>query len=556
MEFENEMYGGAVPINPNSKTSRFELVYNMIQSATKIECISYNSLKGFVFSVEGDPQFKSVTSQLFTTEKRNLNLGKIILKFTILKEGKSNDKLPVFKMDFKEVDEQSNEKSPKNKEINKETDKIKDFYIESFTQVDIFTRCFQIGTLSICPSVLTRTVIENAEANIFLDFFENKIDGSSDIEKKVVSYMKEQVKKYSLGIIAMEYADKFVLLNNFYKPIHEVFDNKEIIERIKDSPEKKFLTGVTKNIILLHRIALVLSNMLLLLFEFFYLHYDLHLNNVFVLDYNKSSSCDNFLDLLNPQNNTLSSCSRIIDFGRVYKIETNESDELNKKIRDDKSDNIPTDEIEKTLFSEYDEFIKLITENFNIETHFDEASNFIEKFLTFIFKKDAEQNNNNVRPQCYGIFLLGDLAEKVHSNGTYKLKLGKSANRDYIFFLIIKYFRTIYEKQKQKTQPPRTVKQPRDITYKYNILRAQGSFTNIFNEKKEDELLKKGDVEHSLPAILFNMGLDILEKKGVTSEKIKIQDTKLKIEPKMDELFLGNMNNVIKQLGGTIEFTI
>jgi hypothetical protein len=553
MEFENEMHGGAVPIKTNSKTSRFELVYNMIQSATKIECISYNSLKGFVFSVEGDPQFKSVTSQLFTTEKRNLNLGKIILKFTILKEGKSNDKLPVFKMDFKEVDEQSNEKSPENKEINKETDKIDDFYKESFTQVDIFTRCFQIGKLSICPSVLTRTVIENAEANIFLDFFESKIDDSADIEKKVISYMKEQVEKYSLGIIAMEYADKFVLLNDFYKPIYKGFENKEILERIKNSPEKKFLTGLQKNIILLHRVALVLSNMLLLLFEFFYLHYDLHLNNVFVLDYNKSSSCDNFLDLLNPQNNTLSSCSRIIDFGRVYKIKTNESDELNKKIRDDKSDNIPTDETEKTLFSEYDEFIKLITENFNIETHFDEASNFIENFLTFIFIKDAEINKG--RPQCFGIFFLGGLAEKPR-DGTYKLKLGKSANRDYIFFLIIKYFRTIYEKQKQKTQPPRTVKQPRDITYKYNILRAQGSFTNIFNEKKEDELLKKGDVEHSLPAILFNMGLDILEKKGVTSEKIKIQDTKLTIEPKMDELFLGNMNNVIKQLGGTIEFTI
>ena len=298
MEFENEMHGGAIPIGPLYGKSRFEFVCNMIQSATKIDCISYSSLKGFVFSIEGTPQFKSVTPQLFSNRKRILELGKIILKFTLLIKGETNKKLSPFEMEFKEVEDDD-----KKKVINKETDLEKDFKNESFTQLDIFTRSFQIGALSICPSILTRTVLENNEANIFLDFIESKLNDSAGIEKKVITYMKKQVETYSLGIIAMEYAEKFVLLNDFYKSYFGTdvsTKNDEIIKSVKDSPEEKFLTGVN-NIILYHRIALVLSNMLLLLFEFFYLHYDLHLNNVFVLNYEESPSCDNFLDLLNPR---------------------------------------------------------------------------------------------------------------------------------------------------------------------------------------------------------------------------------------------------------------
>ena len=214
---------------------------------------------------------------------------------------------------------------------------------------------------------------------------------------------------------------------------------------------------------------------------------------------------------------------------------------------------------EKHVFSKYDEFIELITKkssdsdkkdnfDFNKQDDFDKASTFIEGFLTFIFNKDSEINNNKGRPQCFGIFYLGGLAEKNKEG--YKLKLDKSANRDYIFFLIIKYFKTIHE----KIFSPRRSNEER---YKYFKDPKANDFKQIFAPVKEGELLNKGDTEHSLPAILLNIGLDILEKKGVTSEKIKIQDTKLIIsQSTVDKPFLENMNNVIKQLGGTIEFTI
>ena len=474
-------------------------------------------------------------------------------------------------MDFKEVEDDNKKKvdDDKKKVINKETDLEKDFENESFTQLDIFTRSFQIGALSICPSILTRTVLENNEANIFLDFIESKLNDSAGIEKKVISYMKKQVQTYSLGIIAMEYAEKFVLLNDFYRSfkVNDVSKkNNNIITSVKESLEKNFLTNVD-NIILYHRIALVLSNMLLLLFEFFYLHYDLHLNNVFVLDYEESPSCDNFLDLLNPRDNLLMSCSRMIDFGRVYKIKTTTTttttDATKQKesklfVSNEEGEIIVEKEEEKTLFSDYDKFIKLITEdsfdfnNENNKKNFDKASKFIEGFLTFIFKKDAELNNNNRRPQCFGIFYLGGLAEKI--NVEYKLKLGKSVNKNYIFFLIIKYFRTIYEKT--RSNPSRDGKEKKQF-YKYFKDTKANNFKQVFDEVKEDTILIRGDTEHSLPAILFNMGLDILEKKGVTSEKIEIENTKLTIsQPTVDMPFLENMNNVIEQLGGTIEFTI
>jgi len=565
MEFENEMYGGAKPINRSGSISRFELVCDMIQSSTSIECISYSSLKGFVFSIEGTPQFVSLTPQLFSNKKRNLKLGKIILKFTLLTEGDKNEKLPEFEMDFKEVEDAENNK--KNKII-KETDLKHEFVKESFTQLDIFTRSFQIGTLSICPSILASTVLENTEANIFLDFIESSLGNSDNgIEKKVISYMKEQVKKYSLGIIAMEYAEKFVLLNDFYRPYFGTdvsTKNKEIIESVKSFPEEKFLTDVN-NIILYHRIALVLSNMLLLLFEFFYLHYDLHLNNVFVLDYEESSSCDNFLDLLNPNVGRLilMSCSRMIDFGRVHKIKTKQLEETEeserKKLFVSNEEGEIIEKEEKDVFSKYDEFIELITKkssdsdkkdnfDFNKQDDFNKASTFIEGFLTFIFNKDSEINNNKGRPQCFGIFYLGGLAEKNKEG--YKLKLDKSANRDYIFFLIIKYFKTIHEKITSITRS-------NEERYKYFKGPKDNNFNQVFDTVKEKEILNKGDTEHSLPAILLNIGLDILEKKGVTSDKIEIQDTKLKIsELTVDKPFLENINNIIKQLGGTIEFTI
>jgi len=557
MEFENEMHGGAIPIGPLYGKSRFEFVCNMIQSATKIDCISYSSLKGFVFSIEGTPQFKSVTPQLFSNRKRNLKLGKIILKFTLLTKGDKNEKLYPFKMEFQEVEDDEKDKK---KEISKETDLEKDFKNESFTQLDIFTRSFQIGALSICPSILTRTVLENNEANIFLDFIESKLnDSDNNIEKNVINYIKEQVKNFSLGIIAMEYAEKFVLLNDFYKSYFEVGDisekNNKIIQSLASYPEKKFLIGV-KNIILYHRISLVLSNMLLLLFEFYYLHYDLHLNNVFVLNYEESPSCDNFLDLLNPRDNLLMSCSRMIDFGRVYKIKirtttpTTEESERKKLFVSNEEGGIENPN-EHAIFSNYDEFIKLITEDsfdFNNEDKFGKASTFIEGFLKFIFEKDSDLNNNKGRPQCFGIFYLGELAEKTKDG--YKWRLNKSENRDYIFLLIIKYFRTIYEKKTSITRNG-------EKRYKYFKDIEANNFKQIFNESKEDELLNKGDTEHSLPGIFLNIGLDILEKKGVTSEKIKIENTKLTIsETKIDKSFLENMNNVIKELGGTIEFTI
>ena len=574
MEFENEMYGGAKPIYKSGSISRFELVCDMIQSSTRIECISYSSLKGFVFSVEGTPQFVSLTPQLFSNKKRNLELGKIILKFTLLTKDDKNKKLSSFEMDFKEVEDDD-----KKKEISKETDLEKDFKNESFTQLDIFTRSFQIGALSICPSILTRTVLENNEANIFLDFIESKLnDSDNNIEKNVINYIKEQVKNFSLGIIAMEYAEKFVLLNDFYKSYFKVGDISEKNEKIIKSlesypdkslesyPEKIFLNNV-ENIILYHRIALVLSNMLLLLFEFFYLHYDLHLNNVFVLNYEESPSCDNFLDLLNPRqkDNNLMSCSRMIDFGRVHKIKIIESKETEeserKKLFVSNEEGEIIEKEEKDVFSKYDEFIELITKesfDFNKQDDFNKASTFIEGFLKFMFDKDAEINNNNKRPQCFGIFYLGGLAEKNKEG--YKLKLDKSKNRDYIFFLIIKYFRTIYKKPRMSD---RTIyKKPRDEKkkpprFQYFKDPEANNFKQIFNERDEDKILKeKGYTEHSLPGIFLNIGLDILEKKGVTSEKIKIQDTKLTIEPKMDKPFLENMNNIIKQLGGTIEFTI
>jgi hypothetical protein len=560
MEFENEMYGGAKPINRSGSISRFELVCNMIQSSTRIECISYSSLKGFVFSIEGEPQFVSLTPQLFSSKKRNLKLGKIILKFTLLTKGDKNEKLPEFKMDFKEVEDDENNK--KNKII-KETDLKDEFVEESFTQLDIFTRSFQIGTLSICPSILASTVLENTEANIFLDFIESSLGNSDNFtEKEVIKYMKEQLKAYSLGIIAMEYAEKFVLLNDFYKLYFGKPDvpgkNNEIITSIKDSPEEKeFLTGVD-NIILSHRIALVLSNMLLLLFEFFYLHYDLHLNNVFVLNYEESPSCDNFLDLLNPRQkyNSLMSCSRMIDFGRVYKIETTTTKQKQKESKLFVSNEEVGNPEERTLFSNYDKFIELITKDsfdFNNKDNFGEASTFIEGFLKFMFDKDAEINNNNKRPQCFGIFYLGGLAEKTTEG--YKLRLNKSKNRDYIFFLIIKYFRTIYKKPRMSEPRNGKKKPPR---FQYFKDPEANNFKQIFNERDEDKILKEeGYTEHSLPGIFLNIGLDMLEKKGVTSEKIKIENTKLTIsETKIDKSLLENMNKVIEQLGGTIEFTI
>jgi hypothetical protein len=566
MEFENEMHGGAIPIGPLYGKSRFELVCNMIQSATKIECISYSSLKGFVFSIEGIPHFKSVTPQLSTSqssEKRILELGKIILKFTLLRKDNTDKKLPEFKMDFKEVEDDD-----KKKEISKETDLEKDFKNESFTQLDIFTRSFQIGALSICPSILTRTVLENNEANIFLDFIESKLNVSAGIEKEVITYMKAEVNTYSLGIIAMEYAEKFVLLNDFYKSYFKVDDisekNNKIIKSLASYPEKiypeKIFLNDVENIILYHRIALVLSNMLLLLFEFFYLHYDLHLNNVFVLNYKESPSCDNFLDLLNPQaGNTLMSCSRMIDFGRVYKIETTTTTTTTKQkeskwfVSNEEVEII--EEKEKQLFSNYDKFIELITKDsfdFNNKDNFGEASTFIEGFLTFMFNKDAELNKNG-RPQCFGIFYLGGLAEKTKEG--YKLRLDESKNKDYIFFLIIKYFRTIYKKSRTSESRNGKKKPPR---FQYFKDTKANNFQKIFNERDEDKKLKKeGYTEHSLPGIFLNIGLDMLEKKGVTSEKIKIENTKLTIsQPTVDKPFLENMNNVIKKLGGTIEFTI
>ena len=411
---ESMMLGGAKRTN-NGK-SWVDGVFFMIKNAKQIECISTDSLYGFIFVVELKDgiddkviPFQSITRG---SSGSTHNIKKLLLKFSLVYDETSQNKMNL---------KQFMKKNLFNRKI-KGIDTIQNFDAEVKKQIDIFQKTSTHGGLANCPSIVFDRACTNGESKIFLEMLLSRPTyvESCDMHSSTrnsLRYLYDVVSKKTelrLGLIAMEYAErtdsqtqnnKFVLFNQLYKRI--VTEN----DKMKWG---KYVSGT--DYVLYHRIALILSNMIILLLECGIVHCDLHFNNVFVIDYTKnktriSSSSGSCISPL--ENTTSKSCIRIIDFGRVQNVTYDKNSFIESVIKytksetpgNDKAQSVETRAAAQPAYPDsklYDSIIEI---------------------LKFIYDTDLEYTRKinptvNV-PQCVGYFILAGLVAQNPPGGQY-----------------------------------------------------------------------------------------------------------------------------------------
>lgn len=440
---ESMMLGGAKRTNEKSWVDG---VFFMIKNAKKIECISTDSLYGFIFVVELKDEIKDgIPFQSITqgSSGRTHNIKKLLLKFSLVYDETSQNNMGL---------KQFMKENPFNRNI-KGIDTIQNFNAEVEKQIEVFQKTFIHGRLANCPSIVFDRACTNGESKIFLEMLltRGRYVESCDMHSSTIhslKYLYDVVSKKTelrLGLIAMEYAEntdsqtknnKFVLFNQLYKRIGT--ENDKMKWGTYDS-------GM--DYVLYHRIALILSNMIILLLECDIVHCDLHFNNVFVIDYtkNKKTISSETNSCISPvQNTTSKSCIRIIDFGRTT----------------------------QATYGERDEFIKLVKEYTKSETPGKVSSptnirsdnqkkypdpilySSIKKILQFIYDTDLTYTrtiNRTVNvPQCAGYFILAGLVAQytfVETN-TY---IGDTSMK-YVMDLISGYLIDYYNPAKKTNE--------------------------------------------------------------------------------------------------------
>lgn len=558
------MHGGAKRII-QLNMGWFESVMHMLKHAEEIECISYSSLKGFVFRVTlsddlhvGDFMYKvgdtdtiyKVTrienngSDVYFIQKKeegeqkeeegeqkeeiqlkydktkgyvdnNNNIYKSVNPFQSITAGsigKIDKTLEKILIKFTLLTSNStNSKLPKYNGITKQTDTVSDFQKEVASQIDIFKKTYKNGQLAICPSILYDRACADNESNIFLKIF-NTLPGLKRRGKDVVQYLQRTIlllkpsNVLNLGMIFMEYADSesqtgkdnypgFVLFEElYYRAIKEEENiNTSITQKQKQQKQQRITSirdylktqknspiKVSTNIIILHRIALILSNMIVLLYQTGIVHCDLHVQNVFVKDFSvkfdDNDPCQ-ILDYLSLSN----SCIRMIDFGRIESVKQKEPITFEKidaeikielyKILQDIQD---IQDIQDNIFKESN-FItyndKLLQTNIKLKSEptderqtrankqqtqntisLKEILLLILNVLRFIFETDLTYNYTNYgsdKPQCINYFKISGLDTffDINLSSTPKVTvkseiLGNEDNKHsqiYVLTLVAKY---------------------------------------------------------------------------------------------------------------------
>ena len=290
-------------------------VLHMLEIADTIECISYKSLYAFVFVISVPKKIKE--SRKNELPFSSITIGesnavtKLILKMSLL----AND-------DTKKKEAQLFLKNTTNQlynNIEKGVDTVASFKEEVKTQIEIFLTTWMKGGLANCPSIVFDEAFDKKDSLLFLNYILNVDYKLTKTSKRMLIYLKDVITRepvLQLGLIAMEYAEKFTIFHAYYHNLKVT--QKNIDEAISTQNINKFLDSDYSK--LLHKIALIFANMLVLYFNT-YVHCDLHTNNVFIIGDDVTSDIYNNQTTCNIKEKLLSdskySCIRIIDFGRV-----------------------------------------------------------------------------------------------------------------------------------------------------------------------------------------------------------------------------------------------
>jgi hypothetical protein len=206
-----KQYGGLALRNPekynditDDKQKYEKALYDMIDKATNIKCISYTSLEGFVFTIkvnEADAIFNGLNER----SEFEKPVTTILLKLVLIKRDGST--INNFEFDIED-----------DKKTRKRATTIESFNKEITTQFDVYKNTLNFNNIPICPSIIYNNVIimKSKILNFLL-----KIKGKCKkytITSEIIGDLFDiynAPKTPTLGIIGMEFAEGYQTLDSY-----------------------------------------------------------------------------------------------------------------------------------------------------------------------------------------------------------------------------------------------------------------------------------------------------------------------------------------------------
>jgi hypothetical protein len=316
-------------------------VMTMLLHAVEVKCMSYKSLKGFIFIVDvGKDALKNVRKELqfFTASRKcigtndtdcieannnNVPISKFLLKLTFLK--KENEKgslnLPGLSAKLNEFENQGLFDDIKNqRKIRKQKDLVETFKQEAQLQQTLFKKEFLNDPVTY--GILAACQIESVDSMYLLHLLRSK--ANDPLTYQVIQAMVESREcKCPIGVIAMEYGENYEVLSEHVK-LKTIVNSKKCEEKNLKIRLLKLKANIFFKILLMLDAFNNYTNPVL--------HVDLHQNNIMVFKNVLNSDCTlkpNIYNIMNTSNNTNSYLrgniefkpfTYVIDYGRVIEL--------------------------------------------------------------------------------------------------------------------------------------------------------------------------------------------------------------------------------------------
>jgi len=296
------MQHGGLALNPNknfegnTETEKYAKAFtNMIENAIAIKCISYNSLAGYIFTIEINEQ-DVVFYGLNDQNVFDVPVTKLLVKFVLISHEPTNYITNI------------GMKISKSGKKNKITITEEDFEKEKQIQLDIYDKTLKSNNIPISPSIIYYDVIPSKTNSDILNIFYNKIiekykytknkyqeSKQNDVLKKnygemtlskivideIIRYKINTKSNFDVGVIGMEYANDYTTFNNYLNEITGEAKTRQLMYSSKEC-------GINCNCI-----ANIIINIIRLFISTGVIHMDLHVNNIMVnVDKQKSLLID------------------------------------------------------------------------------------------------------------------------------------------------------------------------------------------------------------------------------------------------------------------------
>ncbi len=268
-----KQYGGLALRNPekyndiNDDKKKYEkALYDMIDKATNIECISYTSFEGFVFTVKVN-EVDAVFNGLNERSEFEKPVTTVLLKLVLIKRPGST----INNFEFIIHD----------KKVRKRTTTIDAFVDEINIQYDVYKSTLNFNNIPICPSIIYNNVfiMKPKILNFILKLKLKGIDKQSITTSKIIDellYIYNQPKNIpTLGIIGMEFAEEYQTLDDYINDTEMGYMDGSITDA--NDMYKLQTCGIDCKCM-----ADVIANIIRLFISSGMIHLDLHSKNIMI----------------------------------------------------------------------------------------------------------------------------------------------------------------------------------------------------------------------------------------------------------------------------------